>query len=60
MTLPEILIVGDAELLFLGLAIGAGAPEVTRRIPERRYGVETDESEESDQDELIMDFIILL
>lgn len=60
MTLPEIFIVGDVELLFLGLAIGAGAPAVTRRIPERRYGFETDENEESDQDKLIMGFIILL
>ena len=38
MNLPEVILIGDLELLFLGLALGAGAPKAARRILRRRYG----------------------
>ena len=38
MNLPEVIIVGDVEFLFLGMAIAAGMPKLARRILESRYG----------------------
>ena len=37
--IPEVILVGDVELLFLGLAIGVGMPKAARKIVESRYGV---------------------
>lgn len=38
--LPEVIVFGDLELLFVGLALGAGMPRVARRILERRYSTD--------------------
>lgn len=36
--LPEVIIVGDIEMLFLGAAMALGFPKATRSILNRRYG----------------------
>jgi len=44
MNLPEVIIVGDLEMIFLGMAFAAGAPRMARRALERRYGPEDGEN----------------
>lgn len=36
--IPEVVVVGDLEFLFLGMAIAGGFPKVARRILNKRYG----------------------
>lgn len=43
--LPQIIVIGDLELLFLGLALGAGAPKAARKILARRYSPDSAEDE---------------
>jgi membrane protease subunit (stomatin/prohibitin family) len=38
MNIPELIVVGDIEFLFLGMALAAGMPRLARRILESRYG----------------------
>jgi hypothetical protein len=45
--IPEVVVVGDFELLFVGLALGAGMPKAARKIVARKYGVGSSESEKS-------------
>ncbi|QRV15007.1 hypothetical protein JMJ58_19185 [Haloterrigena salifodinae] len=47
MNIPEIIVVGDIEMLFLGMALAAGMPRMARRILARRYG--TDDEIETDE-----------
>lgn len=35
--IPEVVVVGDIEMLFFGMAIAAGMPEMARRALRRRY-----------------------
>lgn len=49
MNLPEIIVIGDFELLFVGLALGAGMPKAARKIVARKYGVGGGESVKSDE-----------
>ncbi|SEL16846.1 hypothetical protein SAMN04488691_103152 [Haloferax larsenii] len=42
--IPEVIVVGDIELLFLGMAVAAGMPRVARRILEQRYGSSDEDS----------------
>lgn len=46
--LPEDIVIGDLELLFLGLALGAGAPRIARRILARSYGSDAEPSDHPD------------
>lgn len=39
MNLPEVIIVGDLEMLFLGMALALGMPSLARRSVARRYGL---------------------
>lgn len=45
MTLPEVIVAGDIELLFLGMAVALGAPRLARRALEARYGTGCDTEE---------------
>lgn len=38
MTFPEIIIVGNVEFLFAGMALALGMPKMARRILSGRYG----------------------
>ena len=42
MNIPEVIIVGDIEFLFIGMAIAAGMPKLARRAVESRYGPSSD------------------
>jgi hypothetical protein len=37
--IPEVVVIGDVEFIFIGLALGAGMPKAARRIVSRKYGV---------------------
>lgn len=47
--LPEVIVVGDVEMLFLGAAGALGMPKVARRILNRRYGTEDTNDEKGDE-----------
>lgn len=49
--LPDVIVVGDIEMLFLGMALAVGAPRMARRALNRRYGTDdADETESSEAD----------
>jgi hypothetical protein len=44
-SLPEVIVIGDIEMLFLGAAVALGMPKAARRIVNRRYGSEDERGE---------------
>lgn len=47
---PEVIVVGNTEFLFLGAAAALGMPRVARRILKRRYGLAGEEESTTDAD----------
>ena len=45
--LPEVVVVGDIEMLFVGMALALGAPKMARKALNRRYS--DDESCDKEQ-----------
>lgn len=50
--LPEVVVVGDIEMLFLGAAGALGMPKVARRVLNRRYGTKTERDEGGSEPDL--------
>lgn len=48
--IPEVVVVGDVEMLFLGAAVALGMPKAARRIVNRRYGSESEDGEKASDD----------
>lgn len=46
MSIPELIIVGDVELLFVGLSLGLGSPKLAQKMLARRASDDTDEAAE--------------
>lgn len=42
--IPEVIVVGDIEMLFLGAAGALGMPKMTRKILNKRYGTVEDDA----------------
>lgn len=42
--LPDVIVIGDIEMLFLGAAAALGMPKMARKILERRYGASSESS----------------
>jgi hypothetical protein len=49
--IPEVVVVGNVEMLFLGAAIALGMPKAARRIVRRRYGGGSGSDENGAKDE---------
>ena len=55
--LPDVIVVGDIEMLFLGMALALGAPKMARRALDARYSEDEEENEDdgSDPEEVAVD-----
>jgi hypothetical protein len=48
-SLPEVIVIGDIEMLFLGAAVALGMPKAARRILHGRYGTEDETCEKCEK-----------
>jgi len=48
--LPEVIVVGDIEMLFLGASLALGAPKMARKALNRRYSSERNDTDDAGGD----------